>query len=816
MRILEIEIHNIRGIKDLLLTPDGNNLVIWGPNGSGKSALVDSLDFLLTGHVSRLTGKGTAGISLSKHGPHIDHKPPDASVRAKLKIDGLNDPIEISRVISKPTELNGDKDSLTKIQANLEIAARGQHVLTRREILKYITAEASTRAQEIQNLLRISDIEEIRQSFVKADNDLDKELKSAQRSLESAQTSLASLIHCASFSEETLKDCVNSNRSILGGSKLTSVDSSNIKAELSPPTAIPSEGRVNVSLFQKDAKSLELSEKVIIELVQNEKDLLISLEKLQQDISQLRSIELLNLRQLGVSLIDDTGKCPLCNSSWQPGELKKYLDLKISSAKVSVQTKEKIQLLANKIKIPINTILTTLERVKKVLTFDEASKFKEFFEGWEKSLRSCKDNLEEPIKSYTGTSALPFKDLLLPGDLNTNIVGVTATIEAKYPSTSPDQAAWDMLTRLEENVKLLERSKETVQSAAIGKDRSKILLSQFIAARDSVLTRLYESIESRFVEFYKYLHDPDEQQFIASIKPEGAGLNFEVDFYGRGSHPPHALHSEGHQDSMGLCLYLALAEKLTSNMVDLVILDDVVMSVDADHRKQLCSLLRKYFPNKQFFITTHDKTWANQLKHEGVATSKQTVEFYNWSVDAGPTVYLARDLWSKIQSDLTNHDVSAASGKLRRGAEEYFAYVCDDLQASVKYKLNGRWELGDFLPAAVNSLRRLLDKARVSARSWGNTELDDALRELDTTISSIYQRTQAEQWSINASLHYNNWSNFSDNDYRPIVEAFQDLFGLFRCSNCGSRIAITTIGVKPQAVKCSCGKINWNLIEKEK
>jgi hypothetical protein len=65
-------------------------------------------------------------------------------------------------------------------------------------------------------------------------------------------------------------------------------------------------------------------------------------------------------------------------------------------------------------------------------------------------------------------------------------------------------------------------------------------------------------------------------------------------------------------------------------------------------------------------------------------------------------------------------------------------------------------------------------------------------------------------------LHYNNWSNFSDNDYRPIVEAFQDLFGLFRCSNCGSRIAITTIGVKPQAVKCSCGKINWNLIEKEK
>ena len=59
-------------------------------------------------------------------------------------------------------------------------------------------------------------------------------------------------------------------------------------------------------------------------------------------------------------------------------------------------------------------------------------------------------------------------------------------------------------------------------------------------------------------------------------------LNLEVGFYGRGTFPPHAFHSEGHQDSMGLCLYLALAERLTEGLIDLIILDDVVMSVDVE------------------------------------------------------------------------------------------------------------------------------------------------------------------------------------------------------------------------------------------
>ena len=49
MKLVELEISNIRGVKHLELSQKGKNFVVYGPNGSGKSTVVDAIDFLLTG-----------------------------------------------------------------------------------------------------------------------------------------------------------------------------------------------------------------------------------------------------------------------------------------------------------------------------------------------------------------------------------------------------------------------------------------------------------------------------------------------------------------------------------------------------------------------------------------------------------------------------------------------------------------------------------------------------------------------------------------------------------------------------------------------
>ena len=52
--------------------------------------------------------------------------------------------------------------------------------------------------------------------------------------------------------------------------------------------------------------------------------------------------------------------------------------------------------------------------------------------------------------------------------------------------------------------------------------------------------------------------------------------------------------------------------------VQITVLDDVVTSVDTNHRRQFCKLLKDAFPDVQFIITTHDEVWARQMQSSGL------------------------------------------------------------------------------------------------------------------------------------------------------------------------------------------------------
>ncbi len=331
-------------------------------------------------------------------------------------------------------------------------------------------------------------------------------------------------------------------------------------------------------------------------------------------------------------------------------------------------------------------------------------------------------------------------------------------------------------------------------------------------ARDIILHELYDQIRDKFVEIYKNLHGADEKSFSAKIKPTAAGLDIEVDFYNRGVHPPLALHSEGHQDSMGFCLYLALSEYLNKGVIDLNLLDDIMMSIDVEHRRKFSRLLKSDFPKSQFFITTHDKNWAHQLKSEGVVHSRNMIELYQWNIDTGPKINYSVEIWERIRNDLEKNDIPAAAGKLRRGSEEFFNEVCEVLKAKTCHKIHGDWELGELLPAAMQRYKEIIKKAKVAAQSWEDKDLFERVREVENTIGSIFAQVQVEQWAINKNIHYNNWTNFEMKDFEPVVNTFEDLFNIFICSKCNAIYHLSVKGPKPESLKCNCGNINWNLI----
>lgn len=259
MRLHELEIENVRGIRHISLQPSGDNFAIWGPNGSGKSAVVDTVDFLLTGEITRLKGKGTGNISLIKHGPHIDCKPIDAKVRAVITLKDNENPIEISRCMSHPNRLICDDAVKELVEPILRLAARGHHVLTRREILRFITSEGSTRAQDIQELLNLSEIEKIRKSFISAQTGLTRELLAAERGLQTAEAAVCATLVLPNFSPEAALQKVNQHRAIFQKPPVENFNYSEIKKGLLLPPAKSGNQVLNVTVHQNDIENLKKS-----------------------------------------------------------------------------------------------------------------------------------------------------------------------------------------------------------------------------------------------------------------------------------------------------------------------------------------------------------------------------------------------------------------------------------------------------------------------------------------------------------------------------------------------------------------------------
>ena len=97
-------IEEMRGVRKLDIDFRRGTFAISGPNGSGKSGVIDAIEFGLTGQIGRLTGRGTKGLSVSEHGPHVDKtKFPDAAfVELRVFLTGIGKSATITRKVSSP------------------------------------------------------------------------------------------------------------------------------------------------------------------------------------------------------------------------------------------------------------------------------------------------------------------------------------------------------------------------------------------------------------------------------------------------------------------------------------------------------------------------------------------------------------------------------------------------------------------------------------------------------------------------------------------------------------------------------------------
>ena len=661
--------------------------------------------------------------------------------------------MELRRSFEGPGTLACNTDPIPDaVHEAIKLAKLGHHVLTRQDILRFITVEAATRAKRVQTLLNLERTVALREKLVGADNQLRNRARQEKSELEAAKQAVCGVVGIAELDDSALLEAVNKHRAILGGRPVEAATSSTVRADLSPPTVDRGSEHLNPKLLSQDGAT-------IVGLAGGEQRdsftatdaaLQSEVRMLRGDEAALTALRRYELSTRGLALLDDSGVCPLCGAKWPPGDLQSHVRSEVSRANEARARKESIDAHAAAL---LTTMSAAREAIKPLLEAAGAlalTEEKDALAKWLERVEEGVKALSDPLEYYAPGNAAETLSAILepPAQANLAIATILRVAAAAVPEPSNAQTSWDTLTRLEAVLQRVESAEGLLAKAERVAAASAAVLSAFERARNAVLANLYDAVRDRFLELYGVLH-PHEPDLAAQIAPSGAGLDLLVAFHGHGLHPPHALHSEGHQDSMGLCLFLALAERLTNNAMQLTILDDVIMSVDNGHRRLVADLLSTQFDSRQLILTTHDRTWMQQLRTEEVVRQRNVIELQNWALETGPHVRGVMDTWDDIGADLEAGDVRSAAPKLRRSAEEFFSEVCGRLAARVPYRLSAQYDLGDLAPAAWAEYRLLIKKAKTAANSRNKVPEIDRLRELESVGAQTYERTRAEQWAVN-------------------------------------------------------------------
>ena len=205
------------------------------------------------------------------------------------------------------------------------------------------------------------------------------------------------------------------------------------------------------------------------------------------------------------------------------------------------------------------------------------------------------------------------------------------------------------------------------------------------------------------------------------------------------------------------------------------VLDDVLMSVDAGHRREVCALLKTEFPNAQLIMTTHDPIWLHHMRIEGLIGGRSAVQFRIWSVDLGPIRWDEREVWTEIDDYLNGNDVRAATALLRDYLEYVAWELCHRLRAPVEFRGDAQYQLGEQLPAAIKHTRQFYTRAIEAANLWNQRDVFEQVAARDSKFAMLAETSKAEQWQMNATVLFNSWGNLGKEDFAPVAQVFREL-----------------------------------------
>ncbi len=182
----------------------------------------------------------------------------------------------------------------------------------------------------------------------------------------------------------------------------------------------------------------------------------------------------------------------------------------------------------------------------------------------------------------------------------------------------------------------LDETAAGLEAAGVAAMRLEMLLDIVSGRRKGFVEASLNAISSEVDRMYGRVH-PDEGlgglRFFLKAHTSGS-LEYAGRFLHEEDVPPQAYYSESHLDTLGICVFLALARQTAGHRTT-VALDDVFTAVDAAHLDRMLRMLQdESGAFLRIIATTHYAAWRDHFRRHPTP-QVQLIELEPWHARDG-------------------------------------------------------------------------------------------------------------------------------------------------------------------------------------
>ena len=180
-------------------------------------------------------------------------------------------------------------------------------------------------------------------------------------------------------------------------------------------------------------------------------------------------------------------------------------------------------------------------------------------------------------------------------------------------------------------------------------------------------------------------------------------LSLVIDFGNKTGVPPSGYLSDSQVHTLALSMRLAAMKRLNKT-VSVIVLDDIVTSYDADHRRYIATMISSQLSAFQVVLVTHDELFYKELRDVLPPATWDFRRIATLEPDFGPRFSDHTTKDQDIEAAWRQGD--SAANLMRQAEEEWLRRICLEFGVDVRIKDSGStYERSEYAQALYNLLK---------------------------------------------------------------------------------------------------------------